>query len=341
MTLFLDEHHMRQLHEGGHVTMLHYVEAIERVYREQGEGRVALLPRQNFWIGDADAANRGPSLKLACAVVAGLGVMGIPMYSAGFRPGAIDLWIALMSTTTGEMLAHLHGQMMSHWKTGATAALATRRLARPDASVAGFVGTGYYAQTQALGLAAVRPIRAIRCYSRGAEGRERFAAWARRALPGVEVTPVASAREAVADVDILVAVTTSRTPVVEGAWIAPGTHCNFVGMHYPEAREVDSAAIRRARVIVDDLAQAWGEKGEILIPLAKGEITREHVAGDIGSVLAGKIAGRTSDREITVFCSGGTALEYVGACAMLDERARAAGIGQALDAAQPRPKSWD
>jgi len=339
MTLFLDEHHMARLHEAGHVRMSHYVDAMERAYREQGEGRVQLLPRQNFWIGDANAANRGPSLKLACAVAPGLGVIGVPMYTAGFRRGGIDLWIALMSTTTGEMLAHLHGQLMSHWKTGATAAMATRHLARPDASVVGLVGTGYYARTQVLGLAAVRPIRAIRCYSRGADGRERFAAWARQALPGVEVRPVDTARAAVSDVDILVAVTTSREPVVEGAWIAPGTHCNFVGMHYPEAREVDSEAIRRARVVVDDLAQAWGEKGEIMIPLAKGEITRDHVAGDIGSVLAGKVAGRTSDREITVFCSGGTALEYVGACAMLHERAREAGIGQALDVRPAAPRA--
>lgn len=338
MTLLLDEHHMQRLHDDGHVTMAHYVDAIERAYREQGLDRVQLLPRQNFWIGDANAANRGPSLKLGGAVIPGIGVMGVPMYSAGFRRGAIDLWVALMSTTTGEMLAHLHGQIMSHWKTGATAAMATRHMARRDAAVVGVVGTGYYARTQVTGLAAVRDIRAVRCYSRGAEGRERFAAWARAALPGVEVRAVESAREAVSDVDILVAVTTSREPVIEGAWISPGTHCNFVGMHYPEAREVDSEAIRRARVVVDDLAQAWGEKGEIMIPLARGEITRDHVVGDIGSVLAGKVPGRTSDSEITAFCSGGTALEYVGACAMLNERAREAGIGQPLDVRAPAPR---
>jgi ornithine cyclodeaminase len=119
--------------------------------------------------------------------------------------------------------------------------------------------------------------------------------------------------------------------VLEGAWIAPGTHCNFVGMHYPEAREVDTDAIRSGRVIVDDVDQAWGEKGEIIIPMAAGEIARQHVAGDIGSVIAGKIAGRRDAGEITVFCSGGTALEYVGASAMVYEAARKAGIGQSLD----------
>src|ERR1041384_4912413 len=110
MTLFLDAHHIARLHEGGHIGMKDYVDAVERAYREQGEGRVQLLPRQNFWFAGANAANRGPSLKLAAAIMEGAGIIGIPMYTAGFRRGAIDLWIALMSATTGEMLAHLHGQ---------------------------------------------------------------------------------------------------------------------------------------------------------------------------------------------------------------------------------------
>jgi ornithine cyclodeaminase/alanine dehydrogenase-like protein (mu-crystallin family) len=108
-------------------------------------------------------------------------------------------------------------------------------------------------------------------------------------------------------------------------------HCNVVGAHYPDAREVDSLAVRRSRVVVDDLDQAWGEKGELLIPLAAGEIGRDHVVGDLGAVLTGRCVGRTADSDITMFCSGGTALEYVGACAMLYERARAAGAGQRLD----------
>ncbi len=331
MTLFLDTHHITKLHEGGHIGMRDYVDAVERAYREQGEGRLQLLPRQNFWMAGANVANRGPSLKVAAAVLEGLGVIGIPLYTAGYRRGVIDLWIALMSTKTGEMLAHIHGQSMSLWKTGAMAAVATRHMARSDAAVVGMIGTGQYAKTQLLGLAAVRPIRELRCYSRNAENRARFVEWAQGAVPGLDVTAVESAQRAVDGVDIIVTVTTSRTPVLEGAWIAPGTHCNLVGMHYPEAREVDSVTIRRGRVVVDDLDQAWGEKGEIMIPLAAGEIAREHVVGDIGSVIAGKIAGRRDAGEITVFCSGGTALEYVGASAMVYEAARRAGIGQSLD----------
>ena len=336
MTLFLDTHHVARLHGEGHVGIAHYVDAIEAAYREQGEGTLQLLSRQNFWWAGANAANRGPSLKLAAAVLEKRGVIGVPSYTAGFKKGAIDLWIALFSARTGEMLAHLHGQSLSLWKTGATAAVAARHMARPDSRSVGMIGTGTYARTQLLGLAAVRPIREVRCYSRGREGRERFAEWAKGAVPGIAVRPVDTAREAAENADIVVTVTTSRQPVLEGAWIAPGAHCNFVGMHYPEAREVDTAAIRRGRVIVDDIDQAWGEKGEIMIPLAAGEIARDHIKGDLGSVVADKIPGRVSDNEITVFCSGGTALEYVGACAMLHEAARRAGIGQELDLA-PTP----
>jgi len=331
MALFLDAHHIARLHAEGHVGMADYVGAIEGAYRDQGEGKLQLLPRQNFWWAGANAANRGPSLKLAAAVLEGVGVIGVPMYTAGFRPGAIELWIALFSATNGDLLGHFHGQSLSLWKTGATAAMAARHLARAEAASVGIIGTGQYARTQLLGLAAVRQIREMRCYSRKPEGREAFAAWARKAVPGLDVRPVASARAAAESADIVVTVTTSKTPVLEGAWLAPGTHCNLVGMHYPETREADTETIRRARVIVDDLDQAWGEKGEIMMPLAAGEIARDHVAGDIGSVIAGRIPGRRDAREITVFCSGGTALEYVGACAMLHAAALRTGIGQKLD----------
>ena len=126
-------------------------------------------------------------------------------------------------------------------------------------------------------------------------------------------------------------ITTSAQPVVEGAWLAPGSHCNAMGQHAPTARELDSAAIAQARVIVDARAQALQEKGEILIPLRAGEIGADHVAGELGEVIAGRIPGRTHAAERTVFCSGGTALEYMGLCSLLLERARDAGLGHEFD----------
>jgi alanine dehydrogenase len=104
-----------------------------------------------------------------------------------------------------------------------------------------------------------------------------------------------------------------------------------MGQHDPRAREVDSDAVTQSRVIADSLSQAWNEKGELLIPLAEGRITRDHVLGELGDVVVGRVAARRAPEDRTLFCSGGTALEYMGTCAMLLAKARAAGLGQELE----------
>jgi ornithine cyclodeaminase/alanine dehydrogenase-like protein (mu-crystallin family) len=209
--------------------------------------------------------------------------------------------------------------------------VATRHLARDDASIAAIVGTGRYALAQLLCLATVRDLREVRCASRDASRREAFVQEARRTLPGLRIVSSASPREALRDADIVTTITTSSTPVVLGEWLAPGSHCNAMGQHAPSTRELDTQAIRDADVFVDAREQAFAEKGEILLPIAEGAIRGDHVKGELGEVVAGRIAGRTSNGQRTVFCSGGTALEYMTLCAMLIAKARDAGIGQHLD----------
>jgi alanine dehydrogenase len=119
--------------------------------------------------------------------------------------------------------------------------------------------------------------------------------------------------------------------VVRGAWLAAGVHVNAIGQHAPQAREIDTAAIVKARVVVDAREQALQEKGEILIPLREGAIAQSHIVGELGEVVAGRVKGRARDDDVTVFCSGGTALEYMGLCELLIARARAAGLGKELD----------
>src|SRR4029453_9723787 len=126
-------------------------------------------------------------------------------------------------------------------------------------------------------------------------------------------------------------ITPSAMPVVFGEWLARGSHCNAMGQHAPATRELDTQAIRDADVFVDAREQAFAEKGEILMPIAEGAFGRDHVRGELGDVVAGRIVGRTSSERRTVFCAGGTALEYMTLCAMLIAKARDAGIGQHLD----------
>lgn len=328
MTVFLNDSHIQALHDSGAVTMSDYVAAVEAAYRDQGTGDFQILPRQNFWIERPGQAKPG-SLKVGGGLLKNVGVMGCSMYATGYG-GGMNLWVTLYSAVHGGVEAILHGAI-GPMKTGATSAVAAKYMARPKAATVALIGTGEQARTQLMGLMAVRPITTVRVFSRRAENRDRFAAWARERFPQLSVQPTSTAQAAVEGADIVVTVTNSKTPVIEADWIAPGAHCNFIGAHYPEQREVDGATLKRGRVVVDDIDQAFHEKGEILIPLKAGEITRDIVLGDIGSVITGKLVARRHADDITMFLSGGTALEYMGASAMLARKAREAGFGQELE----------
>ncbi|MFT5540032.1 MAG: alanine dehydrogenase [Alphaproteobacteria bacterium] len=328
MTIFINEKHIADMHASGLVSMSDYIDAVEAAYGDQGAGAFEILPRTNFWI-DVPGRKRRGSLKVAGAALKGVGVMGASLYSGGY--GGMNLWVTLYDANTGKVPAILHGHIIGKMKTGATSAMAAKHMARADAKIVGVLGSASQARTQLQGLAAVRDIKELRVFSPKAENRQAFAAWAGETIPGLTAHAVDKAEDAVRGVDILVTITNAKEPILEADWLSPGTHCSIVGAHYVGAREIDGATLKRGRVIVDDLEQAFNEKGEILIPLAAGEITRDHVLGCIGDVLAGRIQGRTSPDEITMFLSGGTSLEYMGASAMLARKAQEAGIGQVLE----------
>lgn len=332
MTLFIGPKDIARLHSEGHVSMRDYVDADERAFREQGERSIALLPRQVLWQDEQPAGVRSPAFKMSASLMRGSRLMGASLYPANYRLGHAEMWITLFSGQSGKMLAILHGKALSLWKTGATTGVATRHLARADAKVAALIGTGNYGLTQLLGLAAVRPLAEVRCYSRSPERLARFIAESAPHLPGVKLVACASAETAVRGADIVTTISTAKQPIVFGDWLAPGTHCNIMGAHDPSTREVDSLAVASSRVIVDSVEQALNEKGEFLIPMQEGVFEREHLIGDLGSVVCGRLPGRRNPAERTMFLSGGTALEYMGTCSLLYERALAAGIGQRLDA---------
>ena len=328
MTIFINEKDIARMHDSGIVTIDDYIAAVEAAYTDQGRGNFEILPRTNFTV-DVPGRKRPGTLKIGGGALKGVGVMGASMYSGGY--GGMNLWVTLYDCATGKVLAILHGSVIGKMKTGATSAMAAKHLSRPDSHAVGLLGSASQARTQILGLARVRDIRTLRVHSPNRDNREAFAAWAQEALPGLDARAVDSAEEAVRGADILVTVTNAKEPILNAGWIAPGTHCNIIGAHAPGAREIDTATLKRGRVIVDDIDQAFYEKGEILIPLNKGEIARDHIKGCIGDVLAGRVQGRTGAGDITMFLSGGTSLEYMGAAAMLHAKARAAGIGQVLD----------
>ncbi|MFN0160056.1 MAG: ornithine cyclodeaminase family protein [Burkholderiales bacterium] len=331
MALYLGPRDLEHLFGAGIVSPQDCVDAVAASFREHGMGVSEQLPRHILWAHPQHTTPRDRALKLSASMMRDSQVFGASIYSAHYAPGEVEMWNLVFDGENGRMAGVIQGKTLSLWKTAATAALATRALARADASRVALIGTGRYALAQLACLAAVRRVAEVRCYSRNPERLAAFVENARSALPGIAVGAAGSAASAVAEAAIVTTITTSPTPVLHGAWLAPGTHVNAMGQHAPHAREIDGELVQRARVVVDTFEQALTEKGELLIPLAEGIVAREHIAAELGAVVAGRAAGRQSAAEITLFCSGGTALEYMALARMVVERARKAGIGRDLE----------
>jgi ornithine cyclodeaminase/alanine dehydrogenase len=150
---------------------------------------------------------------------------------------------------------------------------------------------------------------------------------ARLAIP---VTATANPDDCLA-CDIVITATSSATPIFAGTRLRPGTHVNGVGSHSPNARELDTEAIRRSTVVADHKPACLAEAGDLLLPIQEGVITEDHIVAGIGEIAAGTRPGRTSRDEITLFKSVGLAVEDAATAGRVYELARAAGVGKEIE----------
>jgi len=230
--------------------------------------------------------------------------------------------VMLFETQHGSPIAIIDASSITAIRTAAVSGVATRALARAGAGDLAILGAGVQAATHLAAMRAVRPIRRVRVWSRNRDHAQRFA----DASPGV-VEVMASARDAVAGADLICTTTAAREPILEGAWLTPGAHINAAGACFAATRELDTAAVVRARLIVDRLESALAESGDFLIPRAEGAIGNDHIAGELGDVLLGGLAGRRSDDEVTLFKSLGIAVEDLAAAHHIYTQALATGSG--------------
>jgi ornithine cyclodeaminase/alanine dehydrogenase-like protein (mu-crystallin family) len=237
--------------------------------------------------------------------------------------------ILLLDPATGALRAVLDGRLITEMRTAAVSAAATDRLARRDARVLAILGAGVQARSHLEAIREVRPPAEVHVWSRTPASAERFASEMRERF-GVTVAVAASAERAVRGANVICTVTSSTTPVVEAAWLSPGTHLNAVGAARPDWRELATDAVRRARLFVDSRAGALSEAGDVVGPIREGAITDRHVVAEIGEVFAGRHAGRESDEEITLFKSLGMAVEDVATARFAYLRAQANGIGEEI-----------
>jgi ornithine cyclodeaminase len=238
--------------------------------------------------------------------------------------------VLLFEAERGRMLAIIDATSVTAIRTAAVSAVATRRLARADASTLALVGSGVQARTHLEAMRLVRPLSSVRVAS---QTPERARAFARResSAQGIPIAACGSVEEAVTGADIVCTVTSSRVPVVRGAWLSPGTHVNAVGSSVASARELDSDAVVRSRLFVDRRESAMAEAGDFLIPRDEGTVGNAHILGELGELEIGAVPGRTAPDQITLFKSVGLAVEDVAAASLIYSRARGSGVGTYLE----------
>jgi alanine dehydrogenase len=238
--------------------------------------------------------------------------------------------VLLFDLAHGTPIAILDASSITAIRTAAVSGVATRALARDDAGDLAILGSGVQAATHLAAMRAVRSLRRVRVWSRNPAHAQRFADTA-----PVAVEVMASARDAVEGADLVCTTTAAPTPILEGDWLAPGAHINAVGACFATTRELDTAAVARSRLIVDRRESTLAESGDFLLARADGAIGDDHIAGELGDVLLGRIIGRRAADEVTLFKSLGIAIEDLAAAHYIYAQAVATGGGVSVPLGPP------
>lgn len=238
--------------------------------------------------------------------------------------------VALFEIKHGCLVAVVDATTITSIRTAAVSGVAARLLAREDAGDLAILGSGVQAAAHLKVMQMVRKIRRVRVWSVPHDHAAEFAE-RESARQNIEVEVMATAEEAVAGADLICTCTSSREPVLLGKWVAEGAHITAMGASVPTSRELDAEAVARSRFYVDRRESALNEAGEFLFAKREGAITDAHIRGEIGEILAGKVGGRGSAQEITLFKSLGLAVEDVASAAFVWRRACEQGVGIEVD----------
>jgi alanine dehydrogenase len=310
----------------GLVTPAEYAAGVEQAYRMHGEGRFYMDPKGHIVLdkypGEWEAMPSYIEEPEAAAC------KWVSIRERNREPFDLPTVFSILIYThpeTGFPLAICDGSYHTVMRTGASAAVSAKWLARKDSRVLAIVGAGHMAEGTIETCNEMFPWEEVRVWSRSQATVDAFAAKYDGRF-AFDLRPSTDLEQVVPGADVVVTITPARGPIVRDEWIAPGTHIAAVGADKGGDQELDPRILQRARIFVDDIRQCRTD-GEINVPLTEGLIGEDDIAGEIGQVIVGKLAGRTSDEEITVFDSTGIALQDSATVPLEYERALAAGVG--------------
>ena len=315
MTLFLTEGEVESL-----LDMRSTLEAVEEILRQYAEGRATNHARRRV-------ALPGSGLNVMFAGAPEIGALGLKAYSVA-RSGA-RFYTMLFDPESGELLSIMQSDKLGQLRTGAASGVATKYLAREDATTLGIYGAGWQAESQLEAIAAVKKLDRIIIHSRTEESRKAFAEKMGERL-GLEIETTHAPEEPAAQ-DIVVTVTSSVEPILQGEWLKPGAHVNAAGSNFLFKTEIDRDVVKRASLVTMDSREELGlEAGNLLQAVETGAVLPEAIR-ELGQVIAGQLEGRRSPEDIPLFVSQGLALEDLGAARLVYDRARERNVGREID----------
>jgi len=303
------------------------VDIVRRAFIEHANGRAAFPLRS---VAMAEAGLLGAMPGSVRGERAALGAKLVTVFRGNAARGAHthNAVITLFSPETGDPLALMDGRYITEIRTAAVSAIASRALAKADASTVAILGTGVQARAHIEAMRTLESVTSIRVWGRDFEKAAALTKLESEA--GIPVSAVATICDACRGADIVCTVTASDEPVIGEGDIAAGTHINAVGACTPRARELTADLVGRARIVCDSREGARAEAGDIILAMRDGALPAQPEIALLGDVLAGKIVGRTSSAEITLFESLGVAIEDLACAALVYERASAQGAGTSV-----------
>ncbi len=317
MTLLLTEEEVERL-----LDMDSTIDAVEFVLKDQAEGKATNRARRRVALPTG-------GLNYMAAGAPELELMGIKVYSIARGTSGARFYTMLFDSEGGELLAIVQSDKMGQLRTGAASGVATKHLAREDATTLGIYGAGWQAESQLEAIAAVKDLERVIVHSRSEKGRKSFAEkMGEKLRMEIETT---SAPEEPAAQDVVVTVTSSKEPVLKGEWLRPGAHVNAAGSNFIFKSEVDRDVVRRASFVCVDSREELGlEAGDLMPSLETGAILPESVY-ELGQVITNHVPGRHGPEDITFFASQGLALEDLAAARIVYDRALEQSVGRDLE----------
>lgn len=315
MALFLREEDVKQL-----LTMELALNAVEEAFRLLGAHQAIDIPRER---------TRLPKLTqhILQGALPTLGVLGYKHYTSS-REGTRFL-VYLYNAERGNLDTVLEANTLGMMRTGAASGIATKYLARPEASVLGLFGSGWQARGQLRAIAAVRKLTQVKVFGRNPDKLAAFCDQMASELQ-IELEPSASSEDTVRGSDIVTTITTAASPLFDGDWLEPGTHINAAGSNSLARQEIDENALRRVRLVaVDTVPTALREAGDLLPTMEKGRLHARQLI-ELGDILCGNAAGRTDAQQITLFESQGLAVQDLALAVRVVALARERGLGSEL-----------